>query len=113
MLLDTDGVVIDYQGELRPGIRDLMYGFIRFGFEIRMWSGVGYRHAADVAAKHCLPCDSFTTKPDYPMTRESVVAATKGVPAIQFDDDPSEYVGDWPFIHIHCDGKMPGRTAKQ
>ena len=112
VLFDTDGVVIDYYGVLRPGIFQLMSGFWAMGYEVRMWSGAGAQHAMEVADEWHLPCESFTTKPDYPMTREAVVAVLDGVPAIQFDDDATEYVGDWPFLLIACDGQMPGRTAK-
>ena len=112
VLLDTDGVVVDYDGNLRPGVREVMSGLIAMGWTIKMWSGNGSRHALEVAKQFDLPCKSFTTKPEYPMTRESVVKAMKGVPAIQFDDDATEYVGDWPFLLVTCKGKMPGRTAK-
>ena len=112
VLFDVDGVVVDYDGKLRPGARELMIGFAAMGYEIRMWSGNGCEHASDVAEKYDLPCESFTTKPPYPMTRTSVVNVMAGTPSLQFDDDYSEYVGDWPFVHIHCAGKMPGRTKK-
>lgn len=112
VLFDTDGVVVDYDGNLRPGVRDLMAGFAAMGYEIRMWSGNGCEHASDVAEQFDLPCESFITKPAYPMTHNSVVKVMGGTPLLQFDDDSTEYVGDWSFIHVKCEGKMPGRKAK-
>ena len=112
VLLDTDGVVVDYEGVLRRGIRGLMDDFIAIGWEIRMWSGNGRDHAAEVANKYHLLCTDFATKPAYPMTKESVLAVMGSEPVLQFDDDPTERVGDWPFVLIQCDGKMPGRTKK-
>ena len=113
ILFDTDGVVIDYFGCERPGIRDLMVGFTKMGYEIRMWSGAGREHAAEVAQQFNLPCTSFTTKPDYPMNRDVVSDVLDGTPTLQFDDDATEYVGEWPFILVDCEyGTMPGRTKK-
>ena len=45
VLCDVDGVVIDYDGNERPGIRDLMFGFVGMGFDIKLWSGEGRPHA--------------------------------------------------------------------
>ena len=111
VLCDVDGVVIDYDGNERPGIRDLMFGFVGMGFDIKLWSGEGRPHAEEVAKRLELPCFSFHTKPPYPMKRGAVLRRV-GEPALQLDDDPTERAGDWPFLLIRCEGNMPGRKAR-
>ena len=114
VLVDVDGVILDYAGKMRWGVRNILHGFVEIGYELTLWSGNGEAHAHRTMRRADLPLSSRVfAKPDYPIQLDAALELLGSVPVLQLDDDPTERVADWPFIHIPCDyGTMPGRTPK-
>ena len=104
VLLDVDGVIADGQAAKkcapRPGIRLLVDTLARLDYEVVAWSAGGVLHARDVVYACGLNCviHRFLNKPDLPMQEEDALRLVGERPALQIDDDPSERVGDWPFM---------------
>lgn len=113
VLSDVDGVLLDYERKPRWDAIWVLHNLAALGFEIVVWSGRGETVALRVALSFGLPTSTRCfAKPDYPISLDAALALLGGAPVLQLDDDPTERVGDWPFLLIHCDGKMPGRKAK-
>ena len=113
ILSDVDGVIVDYYGNPRLETIDLLWSFHALDFELVIWSGGYAGYPREIADRFNLPVKRTFKKPDYPIQLGAALELLGGVPALQLDDDPTERVADWPFIHIPCDdGTMPGRTAR-
>jgi len=102
VLLDVDGVCVDYYGRPMPGIERLVEVLRLLGFEIVLWSGGGAVYARKVAAALGFLTDvkRCYDKPDYPIQFDAALALLGRPPALQVDDDPTERVGDWPFLLV-------------
>ena len=107
LLLDVDGVVtlIEPGAPMRPGIDLLCQAFVALGGSVVLWSGPGAEHAEEVATR--VGIDKYVTKylakPDYPITEEAALLALQDIPVLQVDDDATERVGNWPFLHLPSD----------
>lgn len=112
VLTDVDGVLVDYGGEPREGTLKIIRLFMELGVEVVVWSGNGAEYAKEVVDRLALPVTRVLGKPDYPIRIDVALGLLSTTPVLQFDDDPTERVGNWPFMHIPCEGKMPGRKRK-
>jgi hypothetical protein len=111
VLLDVDGVVnlIETDAPIRPGIELLCQAFVAAGADIYLWTGPGAYHAEREATRAGITkyITKFLGKPDYPMTEEAALVTVGCVPVLQVDDDITERVGSWPFLHLPVDPDNP------
>lgn len=107
LLLDVDWVItLPAAGAPpRPGIGPFCQLFIDHGVAIKLWSGAGAEHAKKEA--HRVGIDKHVTaylsKPDYPISQTAAISALGSAPILQVDDDATEAVADWPFLHLSPD----------
>lgn len=100
VLLDVDGVCVDYNGAPMPGIGRLVKTFEALGYAVVLWSAGGRNYCWEAAARCGFkPVNAFT-KPDYPIQEAAALALLKHPPVLQLDDDPTERVADWPFMEV-------------
>lgn len=100
VLLDIDGVIESGPKHSRPGMVLLCDTLTLLGFEVVAWSSGGAEHALKAVERCGLhgSIHRFLSKPDYPMTKASVLERVGQRPALQIDDDATERIGDWPFM---------------
>lgn len=111
LLLDVDGVVnlIEPDAPIRPGIELLCQLFTALGGDIFLWTGPGPEHAQIEAERAGITqyITKYLGKPDYPMTEEAALATVGAIPVLQVDDDITERVANWPFLHLPVDPDNP------
>jgi hypothetical protein len=111
LLLDVDGVInlIEAGCPIRPGIELLCQIFTALGGDIILWSGPGPEHALAEAKRAGITdyVTRYLAKPDCPITEEAALATVGAVPVLQVDDDITERVGAWPFLHLPVDPGNP------
>lgn len=112
VLFDVDGVLTQRDGTPTPGIARLVDVLQLLGFEVRFWSAGGVAHIGETLAKVGI-YGMFTLrpKPEYPIAVERAVEAIGGRVALQIDDDPTERVGDWPFMQWDPVPESPAQPA--
>lgn len=104
VLFDVDGCLLDYRGNIIPGIQRLLDTLRLLGFEIRIWSAGGKEYARETAERLGLAgVAECYRKPSYPPTLEDALALLGSAPALQVDDDPTERIPGWPFMDTPCD----------
>lgn len=111
VIFDVDGVLGDGSVAPKclhaPGLLMLTSGLITLGYELHAWSAGGDTHAHDVV-KHGGMSRMFVRyhdKAPYPMHEADALAILGARPVLQIDDDISERVSDWAFLH--ADGWYP------
>lgn len=111
LLLDVDGVInlIEPGAPIRPGIEFLCQVFTALGGIIILWSGPGPEHARAEAERAGITSyvTKYLAKPDYPIAEDAALVAVGAVPVLQVDDDITERVGNWPFLHLPVDPDNP------
>lgn len=104
ILFDVDGTISCGTPRCvpRPGMLLLCDTLACLGYELVAWSAGGAAHAQDHVERCGLhgSVHRYLTKPSYPITEEAALAVVGRRPALQIDDDPTERVGDWPFMQV-------------
>ena len=107
VLVDVDGTITFWQNSrprLRPGIVLLFSALVNLKHRIVVWSAGGAEYAEFTCERYGLTplVDAYYTKPEYPMELGDLVSLV-GTPALQIDDDASEYPegATWPFMELN------------
>jgi hypothetical protein len=111
IVFDVDGVISNGQHPNmtvngrrtivgRPGMQELFDTLAELGYHIVVWSAGGAKYARQVCEALNLhgSVAYYADKPPYPPMIEEVEISLGRLPRLQIDDDPTERVGDWPFM---------------
>ena len=110
VLLDVDGVCLDYEQRPMPGIRTLVEAFRALGYGIVLWSSGGADYCRKAATACGITIDACHAKPAYPIQERAALKLLGRPPALQIDDDPSEAVPGWMFLLVdEAEGLVRGR----
>jgi len=69
-------------------------------------AGFDVRHAQEMVDLCGLHPDLCLCKPEHPIKPDTAIAVLGHSPLMQFDDDPTEQVGGWPFLLVLEDGSI-------
>ena len=103
-VVDVDLTIVDSFNDfplLIPGRRQMLKAMSTLG-EVVLWSAGGADYVQDTVATFGLHnyVHGWRRKPEYPPQEDEALSILGRKPDLQVDDDPSERVADWPFLHL-------------
>lgn len=86
----------------RPGVVEFADTLLRAGYRLVFWTAGPLRHVLDVAdASGLRPrLAGCHRKPEYPIREEEALRLLGERAALTVDDDATEAVPGWPFLHV-------------
>lgn len=103
IVVDVDLTIFDEFADppqLMPNAKLLLHALSLLG-EVHLWSGGGEQHCRVVAQTHKLGefITDYHDKPRRPVQEAEAIQILGRAAALQIDDEPTERVADWPFVH--------------